>query len=110
MNVDYKVIGQKIKEKRKNCGYTQEVLAEKLEVTVEYISQVERGITKISLDLLAAVSAILKCDIAALVAGSSTDTEQYLISEIGTEFAKLTKSERKIVLDFIKLLLNNRKD
>ena len=34
MNVDYKLIGRRIKEERKKKGYTQENLAEKLDVTV----------------------------------------------------------------------------
>ena len=59
MHIDYKLIGERIKKIRKACGLTQEILAEKLNVSIGYISQVERGITKISLDLLAAISSIL---------------------------------------------------
>ena len=50
MRIDYKLIGNRIKTERKKSGITQEVLAEMLDVTVGYVSQVERGITKISLE------------------------------------------------------------
>lgn len=40
MAVDYKLIGQRIKEHRKQKKMTQEVLAEKSDVTVGYISQI----------------------------------------------------------------------
>ena len=44
MSIDYKIIGKRIKERRKICQITQETLAEKLGVSVGYISQIERGI------------------------------------------------------------------
>ena len=56
MNVDYSAIGQRIKRSRRARGMTQEHLAEALTVSVGYISQIERGVTKISLDTLAAVA------------------------------------------------------
>lgn len=108
MNVDYKMIGARIRDARKKQGFTQEYLAEKLDVTVGYVSQVERGITRISLDLLAAVCTALGCDMAELVVGSSTGTEQYLSAELGAEFKKLTRRERQLTLEFIKMLVRNR--
>ena len=56
MNVDYFAIGQRIKQVRRDRGMTQERLAEALSVSVGYISQIERGVTKISLETLAAVA------------------------------------------------------
>ena len=40
MNIDYKLIGQRIKRERKVRGITQEVLAERLNVSIGYVSQV----------------------------------------------------------------------
>ncbi len=40
-----KVIGKKIKLARAKNNYTQEILAEKLELSTRYISQLERGIS-----------------------------------------------------------------
>ena len=60
MAIDYKVLGKRIKTQRIAKGTTQEHFAEHLDVSVGYISQMERGITKISLDLLGAIAAILK--------------------------------------------------
>ena len=49
---------------------TQERLAEALSVSVGYISQIERGVTKINLDTLAAVAAHLNCELSELVTRS----------------------------------------
>lgn len=108
MPIDYKLIGSRIKVARKRKDMTQEMLAERLDVSVGYVSQVERGITKISLDLLASISDILECDIAELVWASSTASENYLSREITQNYDKLSNKERKLVDGIIKLILENR--
>ena len=66
MSVDYSMIGKRIKQKRKQLHQTQDYLAEALGVSVGYVSQIERGVTKISLDTLSAISSFLQCDITEL--------------------------------------------
>ncbi len=46
MSMDYNLIGSRIKQRRREAMLTQENLAEKLSVSVGYVSQIERGITK----------------------------------------------------------------
>ena len=104
MNIDYKLIGERIKLERKLKGMTQEALAERLDVSIGYVSQVERGITKISLDLLGAISGILGCDISSLVTGCATATSSYLSSELVSEMSSLSGRKRKLLLDFARLL------
>ena len=108
MQVDYKLIGTRIKEQRRSKGYTQENLAEKLDVSVGYISQVERGFTRISLDLLAAVSPVLECDIAVLVTGSAMNGDAYMRDEIGELYEQLDHRERQLTLGFMELLIKSR--
>ena len=103
MNIDYKLIGERIKRARKAKGITQDNLAEKLDVSIGYVSQVERGVTKISLDLLAAISSILDCDIAGFISESAINSIEYLESEIVSEFRKLDQRKKKFVLNLIKL-------
>ena len=103
MNIDYKLIGDRIKKARKSNGITQDVLAEKLNVSVGYVSQVERGITKISLDLLGAISSILDCDIAGLITESATNASEYMESELISEIRKLDGKKKKYILEIIKL-------
>lgn len=102
MNIDYKLIGDRIKRVRKSKGMTQEVMAEKLNVSIGYISQVERGITKISLDLLGAISSILDCDVAFLISESAIHSNDYMESEIINEIKKLDNKKRKYILEIIR--------
>lgn len=104
MNVDYKLIGARIKAVRKSLGVTQGMLAERLEVSVGYISQVERGITKISLDLLGGIASVLNCDISSLITESSIKCDNYIANELMEEINKLDNKKRTLLLSFIKLL------
>ena len=106
MNVDYKLIGERIKKVRKSKGMTQDVLAEKLSVSIGYVSQVERGITKISLDLLGAIASILECDIAGFITESATNSTEYIESELLSEIRKLDGKKKKYILEIIKLSNN----
>ena len=103
MNIDYKLIGERIKRARKSQGMTQEVMAERLNVSIGYVSQVERGITKISLDLLGAISAILDHDIAYFVSESAIHSNEYMESEITSEIRKLNEKKKNFILKVIKI-------
>jgi len=55
MAVDLKEIGQRIFERRRELRYTQEQLAEKMEVSVQMVSNLERGNKAIRIDNLVAL-------------------------------------------------------
>jgi len=103
MNVDYKLIGERIRLARKSKNMTQDNLAERLDVSVGYVSQVERGITKISLDLLGAISTALECDLASLVTESAVNSKNYVETELVREIISLDEEKRKFILNVIKL-------
>lgn len=105
MGVDYRVIGKRIHQKRKEQRFTQECLAEHLSVSVGYISQIERGVTKINLDTLAKISSFLQCDIAELVSGSSADQIRYLNEEIGSLFARMNEKQKKLLVEIAQCIL-----
>jgi len=98
MNIDYKLIGERIKKARKSKGLTQDILSEKLNVSIGYVSQVERGITKISLDLLGAISSILEFDIASFITESAPNSNDYVESELLSEIRSSTGRKRNIYL------------
>ena len=55
MELNYSIIGVRLKQARINKKITQEELAEKLDVSVTYISRIERGSTAINLKRLFAI-------------------------------------------------------
>ena len=109
MAVDFKLIGTRIKSVRKEKGRTQEWLAEKIDVTVGYISQIERGITKINLETLGEIGAVLETDIAYFLSGVSTEQELYLKNELHQKFEMLSERDKKIVNEIIETMINVKK-
>lgn len=106
MNVDYTAIGRRIKQARRNRGMTQERLAEALSVSVGYISQLERGVTKINLDTLAAIAARLDCELSELVTGVSVLQDRYLERELAQLVDRMDGRQRKLLLEIAHLLLS----
>ncbi|MEG1773897.1 MAG: helix-turn-helix transcriptional regulator, partial [Oscillospiraceae bacterium] len=63
MKIDFSAIGKRIQCRRRQQKKTQDELAEALLVSVGYVSQIERGVTKISLETLAGIADFLGCSI-----------------------------------------------
>lgn len=56
MLVDYVAIGKKMKNKRKSKGLTQEKVAEQLDISISFVSRIERGGVKVSLETLVKIA------------------------------------------------------
>lgn len=68
-NADLDTLGQRIKERRKVLGLTQEELAARAEIDRSYIGGVERGERNVTFTTLCTICAALGCDVAALTLG-----------------------------------------
>ena len=69
-------IGLRIKAARESAGYTQERLAELVDVTGQYISGLERGVVGLSIPVLVHICSVLQvsCDAILLGQTASADT------------------------------------
>ena len=68
--LSYETIGKNIKAARERRKLTQEILAEKIGITVRYYGKIERGEEKPPLERLAQISEELSVPIEALFAGA----------------------------------------
>lgn len=96
------LLGRNITERRKQLGWTQADLAERLGVDSETISRFERGSNLPSLLRLEALALIMDAPLAALLAESSThplDQSRVLAELIG----KLGEKDRLFVVNIVKL-------
>ena len=57
----YRVLGEAIRARRKKARLSQEQLAEKADLTRNYIGDIERAEKKITLETLAKIAKALKC-------------------------------------------------
>lgn len=107
MSIDYKIIGKRIKEKRKTVKITQETLAEKVGVTVGYISQIERGFTHANLDMLARISEELKCDVTDFLSDTNANNANYLNNDFLLLFKSLNEKQKKTLFEIAEIIKKN---
>jgi transcriptional regulator with XRE-family HTH domain len=104
MIIDYYAIGQRIKKIRKQKRLTQEKLAEALEVSTVYISQVENAKTKLNLEMLVNIANILEIDPGYLLAGVSCKMQDYLEPELFLLLQKCPPKKRRLIFEMAKLI------
>jgi len=63
---ELKTLGERIREKRKSLGWTQEELADYAGIDRSYIGGVERGERNLTFNVLCEICRALRCDVAAL--------------------------------------------
>lgn len=68
--MDYLKLGNRIKEARKNKGYTQGKLAELTGYSVQHISHIETGNTKLSVESLVTLANVLDVSLDHLMSDS----------------------------------------
>lgn len=68
-DVALKTLGNRIRQRRRDLGWTQEGLADKAEIDRSYIGGVERGERNLTFTVLCQICAALDCDVAALTQG-----------------------------------------
>ncbi len=88
MALDYNIIGARIKQARLAKNYTQEDLAEKVDISVAFLSRLERGYSKINLTRLNQICGLLDVTEGYVLNGASSDSNNYLEKE----FAELLKN------------------
>lgn len=75
--INYQEMGERIYQRRKELGLTQEKLAEKADISPSYFGQIERGDNKCSLATIVNIATALELNLDTLVRGideQNTDT------------------------------------
>lgn len=81
-NYNYEPIGKRIKNCRLEKKYTQEYVAEKLNVSCQHISDIERGLNGMSIPTLMELCRILETDADYILFGTSTRSPDNPINKI----------------------------
>lgn len=66
---ELKILGERIREKRKSLGWSQEDLAERSKLDRSYTGGVERGERNLTFSTLCQICNALGCDVATLTEG-----------------------------------------
>ena len=104
MALDYNIIGERLKKARTEKGLTQEKLAEKLDVSIAFLSRIERGSSHISLKRLSQVCDILGVTEGMILNGSSSSSKTYLSSEFDDLLKDSTPDKQKLIYKIAKVI------
>lgn len=96
MEADLVAIGKRIQNIRKHKGYTQEQLADLMNVSVQMISNLERGNKAIRIDNLINLSRILEISTDYILTGKEKETASTPHTLAG-QISQLTERERKMI-------------
>ena len=109
MQIDYAVFGRRITAIRKKRGLTQEKLAERADVTNNFISHIETCRSIPSLETVVKLCNALDVTPDALLLGTETRSRAYLTQDILRKLEGCTPQERRLVDGFIDLLVAERR-
>jgi len=93
-----KEIGQRIMERRRKLGLTQEALAEKADVTAQFVSYAEAGKRAMRPENLLKIAAALEVSADYLLTGNIIDKDILILSD---KLRKLTPSQIRTVENII---------
>ncbi len=106
MTVDYRVVGERIRNVRKEKGITQKMIASYLGVSTAYASKIESGTGKINLKRLAQISECIGVPLNYLITGTIEDSKDYLSKEFQEVLNKCTPNRQRAILKIAKIVEN----
>lgn len=93
-SADLSEIGKRIQNRRKQQGYTQEQLAEMMNVSIQMISNLERGNKAIRIDNLINLSQILDISTDYILTGKETSTDMV---GLASRVSLLSEKDKKMI-------------
>ncbi len=104
MAIDYNVIGSRIKKARLAKKLTQEELAEKVNVSIAFLSRIERGSSHINLKRLNQLCSLLDVSEGYILNGTSSNSSQYLNKEFSELLKNCSPEKQKMIYNVAKAI------
>ncbi|MDE6663295.1 MAG: helix-turn-helix domain-containing protein [Lachnospiraceae bacterium] len=115
MGIDYIKLGKNIKYCRKQKNITQEQLAEALDLSTGFVSQIERGVGRMSLDTLINICDFLECSAGDIISNSQlaytvpkiNDFNPQINDDFYLLYKKLPIKEQQLFYHMLKAYIEN---
>ena len=99
-------MGRRMKAARENKGYTQEQLAELLNLSVQHVSVIERGIKSPKLDTFVKLANELDTNADYLLSDSLSVSSKITSSELYDMMDGISEKEKKRILAVVRVLVD----
>lgn len=110
MAIDYSVIGSRIKKARLAKGMTQDDLASKIDISVAFLSRVERGSSHINLKRLNQLCDLLDVSEGYLLNGASSNSQNYLDKEFTDLIKSVSPETQKMIYNVAKTIVDTQRE
>lgn len=110
LNFDYTVVGKHIQQYRLDLDKTQEEIAEKADISKNYLSKIETGKSAGRLDKYYNIAKALGVTVDMLIDNTSnrvSSDDQLFYNQLFPLISSLSLNQRKILMEFIELLNNH---
>ena len=104
--IDYKLIGRRIKERRLLANYSQEQLAWEADLSATYISYIENGTKKPSLESLVSICNVLGITVDDLLAGNQKHSSFDYQTDVAMIMKGTSATEKRLIYELMYALLN----
>lgn len=101
-----KSMGQKIKSAREKKGYTQEQLAERLNLSVQHISVIERGVKAPKLETFVRIANELDVNADFLLSELLSVSAQLEASDLYDSMGDVSEKEKERILKVLRVLVD----
>lgn len=100
-------LGKRLRESRISKGYTQQDLADRAEIGVVYVSEIERGIKMPSLNIFIKIVDALEVSADYVLRDELPSGKEYVFDEISYKLQSITPKQRRVVTDILNAYLCN---
>ena len=107
MSLDYNIIGERLKQARLNKNLTQEMLAEELDVSVAFLSRIERGSSLINLKRLNQICSILDVTEGEILNGVSKKSDTYLNKDLSNLIKNCPPEKINLIYNIAKVIVES---
>ena len=100
-------IGRRIREARTKRGMTQEQLAERTDITIVYLSELERGLKLPSLTVFVSIAETLHVSTDSLLRDDLESGKEYIYDDLTRKLERLSPKQRIAVSEIIDAYIRN---
>lgn len=108
--MDYKSIGRNIRKCREAQGIKRERLAEMTDLSVSYVSAIERGEKLPKLDTFIRIANALQVSSDALLVDVLSVGNTIVASEVSDKLARLSPSEQRRIMNVLNTMIADAKE
>lgn len=104
MLIDYEVMGQRLRNARKEKGFSQTIASEKLDISIAYLSRIERGKAQVNLKRLVEMCSLYETSISEILTGVEKQKKEYLNQELYNIIMQCTPEKQRLIYKIAKVV------